>query len=82
MNIPSKIKEAARSLIDAYGLAFDYLGKYKGKDAYLYRFPADVCTGFPFIYLLKDGKVSEITGFEALTILDLCVKDSDVIGVE
>ena len=39
MKVPEQIKSAAKSLIDLYGDAFDYLGKYKGKDAFLFRFP-------------------------------------------
>lgn len=34
MKVPEQIKSAAKSLIDLYGDAFDYLGKYKGKDAF------------------------------------------------
>ena len=40
MKVPEQIKSAAKSLIDLYGDAFDYLGKYKGKDAFLFRFEA------------------------------------------
>lgn len=82
MKVPEQIKSAAKSLIDVYGNAFDYLGKYKGKDAYAFRFPDDANTGFPYIYLFKDDKVTEITGFEALDIMDLLVENSDVVRVE
>ena len=75
MKVPEQIKSAAKSLIDLYGDAFDYLGKYKGKDAFLFRFPEDTDTGFPYIYLFKDGKATEVTGFEALGIIRLLVKD-------
>ena len=34
MKVPEQIKSAAKSLIDTYGDAFDYLGKYKGKDVF------------------------------------------------
>lgn len=82
MKVPEQIKRAAKSLIDVYGNAFDYLGKYKGKDAFVFRFPDDANTGFPYIYLFKDDKVTEITGFEALDILDLLVENLDVVRVE
>lgn len=82
MKVPEQIKKAAKSLIDLYGDAFDYLGKYKGKDAFLFRFPEDSNTGFPFIYLLNSDKVTETTGFEALEILDSFVENLDEVSVE
>ena len=82
MKVPEQIKSAAKSLIDVYGNAFDYLGKYKGKDAFVFRFPDDANTGFPYIYLFKDDKVTEITGFEALDILDLLVENLDEVRAE
>lgn len=82
MKVPEQIKSAAKSLIDIYGNAFDYLGKYKGKDAFVFRFPDDANTGFPCIYLFKDDKVTEITGFEALDILNLLVENLDVVRAE
>lgn len=82
MKVPEQIKKAAKSLIDLYGETFDYLGKYKGEDAFLFRFPEDSNTGFPFIYLFKSDKVTEITGFEALGILDSFVENLDKVSVE
>ena len=63
--IPQIVKDAAKDLIKAYGGKIDFLGKYEGADAYMFHFPNDSCTGFPFVYIHKDGKVTEITGFEA-----------------
>lgn len=77
MKVPEQINSAAKSLIDAYGEAFDYLGKHKGKDAFLFRFPDDTDTGFPYIYLFKDSKAIEVTGFEALDILNSLVENLD-----
>lgn len=68
--IPQIVKNAAKDLVELYGDNFDYLGKYEGADAYVYQFPDGVCTGFPFVYLVKDGKVEVITEFRALDILD------------
>ncbi len=82
MKVPEQIKSAAKSLIDIYGDTFDYLGKYKGKDAFVFRFPDDANTGFPYIYLFKDDKVTEITGFEALDILNLLVENLDAVRAE
>lgn len=82
MNIPEQVKTAARNLIEIYGSAFDYLGKYKGKDAYLFHFPDDACAGFQFVYLFKDNEVTEVTGFKALDIVDLLGKNIGKVGVE
>lgn len=47
----------------------------RAKTLFLFRFPEDTDTGFPYIYLFKDGKATEVTGFEALGIIRLLVKD-------
>lgn len=74
-SIPAQVKKAAAELIEAYGDSIDYIGIYKGKQVYLYRFPEDVETGFPF-YFLHDGKsVDTITGFEALRLGSILLKD-------
>lgn len=82
MKVPAQIKAAAQVLINTYGDAFDYLGKYQGADAYLYRFPDNSSTGFPYIYLFKSGITTEITGFEALDLLNLLVENLDESGIE
>lgn len=82
MNIPEQVKKAAGSLVEMYGLSFNYLGKYQGKDAFQYRFPNDTGTGFPFVYLFDDINVTEVTGFEALDIIGLFVENLDVVDVE
>lgn len=65
-NIPTQVRKAAAELIETYGDSIDYIGIYKGKQVYLYRFPEDIETGFPF-YFLYDGKLADVvTGFEAL----------------
>lgn len=65
-NIPTQVKKAAAELIEAYGDSIDYIGIYKGKQVYLYRFPEDIETGFPFYYLYDGKSVDVVTGFEAL----------------
>lgn len=82
METPQQVKEAAKDLINTYGDSFDYLGKYEGADAYLYCFPDNSSTGFPYIYLFKNGKTTEITGFEALDLLNLLIENLDEGGVE
>lgn len=73
--IPQIVKNAAKDLIEIYGDKFDYLGKYKGADAYVYQFPEGACTGFPVVYLVKDDKIEVVSGFLAFDIIDfLCVE--------
>ena len=73
---PQAIVDAAKSLIEIYGEHFSYLGMYDGAEAYVYKFPEDSCTGFPFVYLLKDNIVTEVSGYIALNIINLTIKDS------
>lgn len=82
MNIPEAVKNEARSLIEQYGDSFEYLGDYEGQEAYLYKFPDDAVTGFPFLYLYKDGEVLEVTGPSVFGFIDLYVKDADEGDVE
>lgn len=82
MNIPEAVKNEARSLIGQYGESFEYLGDYEGQEAYLFKFPDDSVTGFPFLYLYKDGEVLEVTGPGVFGFIDLYVKDADEGDVE
>lgn len=74
-NIPAQVKKAAAELIEAYGDSIAYIGEYSGSEAYLFQFPEDSSTGFPFVYLLSDNKVTEVSGNIALDIIDLLIKD-------
>lgn len=74
-NIPQTILNAASGLIDIYGAHFSHLGQYEGQDVYMYKFPEESETGFPFVYLLSDDKVQEISGHIALDIIDQLIKD-------
>lgn len=70
--IPESVIEEAKGLIEIYGNNLEYLGEYKGSGVYKFKFPKDSETGFPFVYMhdsTKD-KVMEITGFDALDIID------------
>ena len=82
MNIPEQVKKAAGSLVDMYGLSFDYLGKYQDKDAFQFRFPDDTDTGFPVVFLFDGASVTEVTGFEALVISVSFVEDFYIVDVE
>ena len=74
-NIPIQVKKAAAELIEAYGDSIVYIGEYSGCEAYLFQFPEDSSTGFPFVYLFGDNKVTEVSGGIALDIIDLLIKD-------
>lgn len=82
MNIPEQVKNEARGLIEQYGESFEYLGDYEGQEAYMFKFPEDSCTGFPFVYLFKSGAVVEVTGPVAFNIIDSFVEDAEESGVE
>lgn len=69
--IPSVVIARAKELIDLYGNCLEYCGDYQGQCVYLFCFPDDLETGFPFVYLYDKmtETVEEITGFDALHIL-------------
>ena len=71
--IPKKILELSKVLIENYGLDnLNFLTTTDGKELYSYNFPEDVDTGFPFILLydVERDEAEEITGFEALNFLN------------
>lgn len=80
--IPQIVKKVAHDLIEIYGDHFDYLGKFEETDAYMYHFPDDACTGFPFVYLVKDDKVEEVSEEPALFIINSLIKDFDEVEIE
>lgn len=69
--IPQPVLKAAQNLIDRYGKRLAFLGRYEGQDVYVFSFPDDVETGFPFLYLYDDNRQSVfvITGPKALDII-------------
>lgn len=75
--IPQIVKDVAKYLIECYDGYLEYLGKYKGNDAYVCVLPDDVTIGFPSVYLLNNGKVDIVTDAESLHIIDLLVKDEE-----
>lgn len=75
MEIPSKVKRAAQYLVEMYGDHVEHLGQYQGAEAFYYHFPDDITAGFPPVYLMKGDKLREVSGFEALEIIDSFVED-------
>lgn len=72
MKTPQAVISEAQGLIDQYGCHLEFIGKFENRDAYLFVFPDGEEIGFPFIYLY-DSQIdiaTEITGFEALDLLD------------
>lgn len=74
MEIPSKVKRAAQYLVEMYGDHVEHLGQYQGAEAFYYHFPDDITAGFPPVYLMKGDKLREVSGFEALEIIDSFVE--------
>ena len=74
-HIPAQVKKAAAELIEIYGESIDYIGIYKGKQVYLYRFPEDVDTGFPFYFLYDGRSVDIVSGFQALDLGSIFLHD-------
>ena len=73
-DIPKPVIDAASELIKLYGNHLEYLGRYKGQEAFCYGIP-NAETGFPFVYLYNGEIVKEITHFDALEIINLLVED-------
>lgn len=69
--VPKAVKDKTSDLAAMYGGDVEYKGKYEGRDVYMFRFPDDTETGFPFVYLYDDDNedVTELTGFESLKLL-------------
>ena len=76
MNIPKAVIREASETLELLGGTVDYLGKIDdGRDAYLHKPATDGDTGFPFVYLYDGRTAMEITGSEALAIVnDLVVE--------
>ena len=79
MNIPSQVMKAASELRAMYGEHVEYLGEFQGAQVYYYHYPDDIDVGFPSVYLLKGGELTEISGHLALEILDSFIEDVDEI---
>ncbi|MBQ8061742.1 MAG: hypothetical protein IJ205_07385 [Bacteroidales bacterium] len=73
MNIPEAVIVAAGEFVEQYGARFEYLGVYDDRDVWVFLFPEEENTGFPFVYLYKDGKAEEISGWLALDIISSVV---------
>lgn len=82
MNIPEQVKNEARALIEQYGDTFEYLGIYEGQEAYVFKFPEDSCTGYPFVYLYDGKEATEITAPLSLDVIDSCIENIEEGDIE
>lgn len=68
--IPQPIRKAAAWFRRGYpGAEVVHLGDYRGEDAYYVRMPEGTVTGYPPVFLLREGKAVEIIGEESLEII-------------
>ena len=66
MKTPPEVLKTAKGLVDMYGPHFVLLGERDGQQVYMFQFPDDSTTGFPFVYLYEKGKPAlEVMGPEA-----------------
>ena len=73
--IPEQILNAAQDLIGRFGNKLAFIGKQGDSSVYQFRFPKNLDTGFPFVYIMEGDTVVSKTGFEALDIIKSLVKD-------
>ncbi len=70
MEVPKEVLKAAAGLVEMYGPKLTLLGEREGQAVYLFQFPKDLYTGFPFVYLYEEGRPAlEVTGEDALEII-------------
>lgn len=70
METPNDVLNAAAGLVSLYGPEFSLLGNKDGWDVYHFDFPKGRYTGYPFLFLYKEGhKVKEVTGPKALELI-------------
>ena len=70
-DIPQSVIKEAQSLIDRYGQCIEFIGEKNDLDYFVFRFPENSMTGFPFVYVYNSefDDTMEITGFDALDLI-------------
>ena len=58
------------------------IGIYEGQEAYVFKFPEDSCTGYPFVYLYDGKDATEITGPLSLDVIDSCIENIEEGDIE
>lgn len=70
MDVPVEVIQEAEELIEDYGSNFKYLGELDGRAVWMFAFPENTYTGYPFVYLCSgDGTAMEFNGPQALDII-------------
>jgi len=74
--IPEAVLKEAEELIKLEKGGIRFIGKsYQYGEVFRFVANQNLCTGFPFVYLYKNNKVTKITGIKALHISSLFIKD-------
>ena len=69
MEIPKKIRTAAKWYIEHFGERLKYLATEGNQAIYYFAFPEDCETGFPVVFLFDGSKVEEKGGMEACNLI-------------
>lgn len=56
MRTPQAVKDEAKFLTECYQTKFVHLGQYNGYEVYTLRFLEEVCIGYPWAFLYKEGE--------------------------
>ena len=55
MRTPQEVKEAAKGYLEEHGAKLRHVGNYNGYEVYEVCYPVDILTGFPIVFLYKEG---------------------------
>ena len=70
MEIPYAIKRKSNWFLKHFpGAKIVHLGQYNGEEVFYVQMPDDTITGYPPVFILREGKAVEIIGEESLQIL-------------
>lgn len=71
MDTPQVVTEKAKGLIELYGPQLAYIGNYENLQVFMFQFPENTETGFPFVYLYdrSSNVATEVIGFDALEVI-------------
>lgn len=65
MEIPKKIRIAAKWYVERFGERIRYLATEENQAIYYFAFPDNHKIGFPVVFLFDGSKVEKIQGIEA-----------------
>lgn len=68
--IPQAVLDEFKYLSDVYEGEVEFMGRYKGFDAYCYSFHGEAPEiGYPEIVLYNKGDIFSLTGFDGLSVI-------------